>query len=323
MARRYTRFIVLPPKRIVAPTSSFDTSDKTVAIFGDSMTAQNTVTADRFEAVGYMVQLNAVTGQRYNFNHSLNFGIGGNTSAEALARLPSVIASSADIVIILLGANDRAGKQTAQWSINNMTGIVNGIRAAGKRMVIVTSIPRRDARFTDIGFTAAEIAQAKADTIELNNWIKAQEAPDLLIADAYAAMVDQDGQCFDNVTFDGLHPNILGALKIMRVVEAVLTPRYGVRQFTLSPSNKFINTSFSGAGGILNGIATGQVATITSWLGQRQPVRLRAQPARQPVRLWPSISPRVALTPTTCVAISAIPPTKSARQLITRSSCAH
>jgi hypothetical protein len=53
---------------------AIDITDKTVALFGDSMSDQQT-DLNVFESLGYMILLQMVTGHRYIFNNNLNFGV--------------------------------------------------------------------------------------------------------------------------------------------------------------------------------------------------------------------------------------------------------
>ncbi|MBX0289712.1 SGNH/GDSL hydrolase family protein [Hymenobacter sp. HSC-4F20] len=238
-----------------------------IAIFGDSQTAQNTAAANRFEGNGWLVQLNMVTGQRYIFNHSLNFGVSGNSSAQALARVSEVVNCSAQEVIVLLGANDRAGKLPAQTTIDNVTAIVAAITAVGKKVTIISHLPRRDASFVAAGFTASEIVTAKDNTEIVNAALKQLASPVVRYADAYSLWVDPvDRQAKVGLTLDDLHQNAAGANLIMRTLYDIFTPIYGVREFRLDPNNRFVNTNFAGSGGSLSG-CTGSLAANHLSLG--------------------------------------------------------
>lgn len=244
---------------------SAETRNKTVAIFGDSMTAQNSASADRFEAIGYMVKLNQITGQRYDFNYGLNFGVSGDDTTEMYARIVDVTSSGADIVIVLGGANDRAAKQTAATTTEQLDNIYSDLIAAGKDVYAVTSLPRRDSSYTSAGFSAGEIIQAKADTTTVNDYIKAYSG--ITAIDAHAVWDDGTGQAKVDYTYDGLHPSALGALEIAKLLDAAMTPKYGVRSFALSDDNVFDNTNYSGTGGTVTSTASGVLADDYASIG--------------------------------------------------------
>ena len=67
-----------------------------------------------------------------------NSGIPGNTTADALVRLnASVLSRDPRIVIVLLGGNDLLQNVPLQTRIDNITQIVERIRADGSKVILV------------------------------------------------------------------------------------------------------------------------------------------------------------------------------------------
>ena len=67
-----------------------------------------------------------------------NSGIPGNTTADALVRLnASVLSRDPRIVIVLLGGNDLLQNVPLQMRIDNITQIVERIRADGSKVILV------------------------------------------------------------------------------------------------------------------------------------------------------------------------------------------
>jgi acyl-CoA thioesterase-1 len=67
-----------------------------------------------------------------------NSGIPGNTTSDALARLnASVLSRDPRVVIVLLGGNDLLQNVPVQTRIDNITQIVERIRADGSKVILV------------------------------------------------------------------------------------------------------------------------------------------------------------------------------------------
>lgn len=104
-------------------------STVTVVAFGDSITAGVGTTGDN----DYVSRLSSRTGVAI-----INAGRSGDTTASALARIDSaVLARDADVVIVFLGGNDLLQSVPAQQRINNITSIVQQIRADGAAVILV------------------------------------------------------------------------------------------------------------------------------------------------------------------------------------------
>lgn len=66
-----------------------------------------------------------------------NFGESGDTTAEALARINTVIEAKPDVVIVLLGGNDALQKIPQTITQQNLSYIVSTLRSANIRVVLV------------------------------------------------------------------------------------------------------------------------------------------------------------------------------------------
>jgi lysophospholipase L1-like esterase len=101
----------------------------TVVAFGDSITAGFGTSGDN----DYVSVLSNRTGTAI-----INAGRSGDTTASALARIDSaVLARDADIVIVFLGGNDLLQGVPVQQRIDNITSIVQQIRADGAAVILV------------------------------------------------------------------------------------------------------------------------------------------------------------------------------------------
>jgi acyl-CoA thioesterase-1 len=101
----------------------------TVVAFGDSLTVGFGTTGDN----DYVSVLADRTGVPI-----INAGRSGDTTASALSRIDSAVLSrDADIVIVLLGGNDLLQGVPLQQRIDNITSIVQRIRADGAAVILV------------------------------------------------------------------------------------------------------------------------------------------------------------------------------------------
>lgn len=100
----------------------------TVLALGDSLTAG--VGANPGE--DYPARLAAITGWQV-----VNGGVSGNTSAQALARLPELMRHQPDLVIISIGGNDFLKKQPEAETRANIATIIKTVQAADVPAVLV------------------------------------------------------------------------------------------------------------------------------------------------------------------------------------------
>ena len=100
---------------------------QTIVAFGDSLTAGYRVDKKN----NYPAQLSKLINQPI-----INMGISGETTAEALARIDSVIAENPKIVLITLGGNDLRKKIPASVAFSNLKQIVTILQQNGTLVVI-------------------------------------------------------------------------------------------------------------------------------------------------------------------------------------------
>lgn len=166
------------------------------AVFlGDSITAGSSGLSYIFPSMMY-------AGGRFYAPPDANQGIGGNTTAQMLARIASSTDLLPKVLVVLGGTNDITGlSSTAAEIESNLRGIYDAAEAAGSQVVAVTITPRNDSSWEN-NPTAYEAVRTA-----VNIWIKSQ-------SDVKA--VDMDAAGFDpsTMTLEGLHPNRVGAYLI-------------------------------------------------------------------------------------------------------------
>ena len=100
----------------------------TILALGDSLTAGYGADA----TAAYPAVLAGLTGWQV-----INGGVSGNTSAQALARLPALMRRQPQLVLVSIGGNDFLRKVPEADTRSNIRQIVQQIKAAGMPAVLV------------------------------------------------------------------------------------------------------------------------------------------------------------------------------------------
>lgn len=143
-------------------------------------------------------------------------GIGGQTTPQMLLRFrPDVIALKPAVVLILAGTNDIAGNTgptTLQEIEGNLISMTELARANGIRVVLASLLPVSDYGKSKEGTPFIQTTQRPPDQIKaLNEWVKKYATENNLgYLDYYSAMVDEKGFLKEELSEDGLHPNVKG-----------------------------------------------------------------------------------------------------------------
>lgn len=100
----------------------------TVLALGDSLTAGYGAKAEE----SYPAQLATLTGWQV-----INAGVSGDTSAEALARLPALMQEKPALVLLSIGGNDFLRRQPEAQTRANIGQIIERVQASGTPLVLV------------------------------------------------------------------------------------------------------------------------------------------------------------------------------------------
>jgi len=80
----------------------------------------------------------------YTYDDIINAGVNGDTSAQALERLPALLTEYSPVVVsVMIGINDYRAGLTPEESGTNIEAIIGLIRAAGATPVVMSSQFRR------------------------------------------------------------------------------------------------------------------------------------------------------------------------------------
>lgn len=254
-----------------------------IACLGDSFSANNTdenltpgagTPLIQYPSNGYLTWANVLLGQRLWFEPSLNFGVGGETAEECLARVDTVIAASPDICVVLAGTNDRTRAQTYAQTVTALQSIYDALIDAGILVVAITVAPRS----TWSSLTPEQIEEQRKINFAVNRWIRRYAAvtSGMVLADPFAKVVDQSSATADPHAYmmmsDGLHYGAYGAYvagaAVAEALSDIIPPRSilpghktDVYDATHNPEGNLIsNGAMSGSGGSILFPVTGVCA---------------------------------------------------------------
>jgi lysophospholipase L1-like esterase len=182
----------------------------TVALLGDSITRANwdysAGPSGSKDCHGYFTWANILAGQR--LDPTVYAGVGGDTTADMLARLNAdVIAQEPDWCIVQGGTND-CSKGLAEATIEaNLQTMYEALDAAGVSVIATT-------------ITGTELTTRR----NVNDWIRTYAtAHGIPLADWSSVIEHEDGSPLTGMTNDGIHPSPSGAAKLGEVLAAVIS----------------------------------------------------------------------------------------------------
>lgn len=250
-----------------------------VEFLGDSITDQGKytdATNARFNAIGFCSWVRVLTGGRIASDIANNLGVSGATTTTMLSgQVPTAVASSARISVILIGTNDvKGGSISTATTLANIAAAVTALTAVGKTVILVPILPRS----SPVTFSTAQAQQAE----RIRRWMHetyGRASGRVFIADATSVMMDAstgNGKAA-SLFQDGLHLSPYGSYVVARVVADIInslipaSDRLIVSALDLYSATDNIygaqngNPVLAGTGGTTANGATGNVPT--SWTG--------------------------------------------------------
>lgn len=264
--------------------------DRNIAIFGDSRTANTTsgsAPSEIIEVYGYASWFCQYTNGRVKVSAARNGGVGGDTTAQWLARVPTIIAYGAKVVVILIGTNDRgAANYSLATSKSNIEAGVRQIIEAGIIPVVIAETPR--------GGANALTGQQLQNHLDLRDWMRTYlPTIGVRVVDVWQALISENpteaaaGLPKAGVMHDGLHLSPVGARIVGKEVSQVLIdlfptklalPLYDSPYVATANVRGNLNTNplctgttgtKSGSANATGDVATGWTLSGSSWTGAK------------------------------------------------------
>jgi lysophospholipase L1-like esterase len=131
--------------------------------------------------------------------NTLNFGVGGDTTEDVLARLDAVVEAQPDEIVLLVGTNDLGLRRNVETLVRNVQSILVDLRRdlPGSRMLVQSVMPR-GREFAD------RIREANIHLRQFSATVHAQ------FLDLWPAMALEDGEINPAFSDDRLHLNDAG-----------------------------------------------------------------------------------------------------------------
>jgi len=157
----------------------------------------------------------------------VNRGISGQTTPQMLIRFRrDVIELKPKVVVILAGTNDIAGNTgptTLEAIQDNLKSMAELAAANRIRVVLASVMPVSDYEVRDGKALVQTVRRPPEKILALNKWIQEfARANHHTYLDYFSAMVDANGFLKDELSNDGLHPNLEGYKVMTPLAEAAI-----------------------------------------------------------------------------------------------------
>ncbi|HET7113646.1 MAG TPA: SGNH/GDSL hydrolase family protein [Pyrinomonadaceae bacterium] len=157
----------------------------------------------------------------------VNRGISGQTTPQMLIRFRrDVIELKPKVVVILAGTNDIAGNTgptTLEAIEDNLKSMAELAVANRIRVVFASVMPVSDYETRDGKPLIQTVRRPPDKILALNKWIQEfARANHHVYLDYFSAMVDEKGFLKDELSNDGLHPNVQGYAVMGPLAEAAI-----------------------------------------------------------------------------------------------------
>jgi lysophospholipase L1-like esterase len=262
-----------------APKIIARTRENAIAALGDSrtdMVSDNTPSITQFAANGYLTWARFLSGQRFYFDDTVNFGVSGDTIAMAAVRVPAVIASGVSRCFVLIGTNDIAVTPIAQMIDEWTNQIITPLQRGGVQPIVILEYPK-------IGITALALGAKNQFNDYMRRFAQSQFSLPAAVRCIFIDLQDVmenyaggTGSALADRLYDGTHPSMVGAYWMGKTIADVINQTYPPMRFPCSPADLYnadtnprgilnANPALLGTAGLLVNSAgvtpTGQVAT--------------------------------------------------------------
>jgi hypothetical protein len=210
-------------RALLAPSYSSWTRAAKVAMLGDSLTGldgYHSVSNRKFYHTWHN-WLNIYLGQRITWaynpaTNSYSFGVGGNRAEQILARVPDVLATDADTILVMAGANNILSDTPAILA-PKVIAIWDAIIAGGKQVMATEILPLMDSNKNKYVSPTNSLLKVAAEQRGIPFVVWGKE-----VRDGPYARAD----LFFNggLTDIGVHPGIFGGPVIGRIAAEQLDP---------------------------------------------------------------------------------------------------
>ena len=137
-----------------------------------------------------------------------NYGVTGAKSADlnTFFEITPLVDNNDDVVIVMIGTNDRGDSNAKQTLYNNLVTLYGKIKAMNKKMIIMANIPASVTNETTHNLNMhMEDVDMVVNTFAINN-----NVPYISVYKLFIEYCKYAGVTIDSLLGDGLHPNDAG-----------------------------------------------------------------------------------------------------------------
>ena len=223
------------------------------------------------ELRGWLWWLGFLTGWRFDFQPTQNYGVAGSNSYELMAQAVSLITQPPGIVICITSTNDRTSTTniiTGDQTIMNLETFEYMVTViGGHRLIWINDTPRGDGLSGSFSAGLTD-NDRRGDHLAVAQWFRQRgENKGVYVADTWPLMVnptDTLSRGLDTLYYDGLHPGPNGGYMIAQAVAPIITTILPPRPRL--PSSQYDRYSATNVRGNLidNGFMIGTTGTVNS-----------------------------------------------------------
>lgn len=202
------------------------------------------------------------------FPWSLQGGVSGDTTVQALARVPAHItamqAEKCNLVVIVIGTNDRTGSTIdLETTKQNVVRIVRMFKQAGINVVLTNDTPR------GTGSSQYELTNAKqAEHYNYSRWVLTEMAQMCTVINTYDQWLDASSgplyRPLAQMVRDGIHPSKIGAFMVGRLIGRTLSQMMRTPGDFLRSNAAFDATNNPAGTLTTNPLCTGTTGTLNA-----------------------------------------------------------
>ena len=148
-----------------------------------------------------------------------NYGVTGAKSSDLINYFNTIVKSPDDIVIVMIGTNDRGQSNPRQFLYNNLVTLKSKLDDLGKPMIVMANIPASVNNET----TGAEKLMHMEDVAQVvRAFAQDHSVPFVDVYDLFIEYCISTGTDIDSLLGDGLHPNDNGYSIMFELISKAL-----------------------------------------------------------------------------------------------------
>ena len=173
---------------------------------------------------GWLWPLQVMTGARFHFQNSFNFGKAGDTTGQMRERVTLLRGLPPGYVVLFGDTNDRGAGWTAQQTLDNLQACVDALLRYGHKVIVVAGTPRGDTNGKEFSAGLAD-PQLGHHLASHRGMLAMASQKNVYVANAWPAQVDPasaNAKAKSIKKYDGLHDGPPGSRDIADAIAPII-----------------------------------------------------------------------------------------------------